>query len=143
MDAHIDNAKSGYWGIGQPDYKGDALFEEWKRFIAANTFANDNQRENTWAVWQAKVTKRGEDWFIDNEVDWDPTDPKWREAIGLKVMRRTQNFLRRKTVQSVSKGNQQPKTTEEFERAVNMIQGPEQQEIYYNKWKHLWPGDYE
>lgn len=84
MDARLDDAKSGFFKrTGGPDYTEDALFREWKKLIAANTFQNDNQRRNTWALWQQKVNKRSKDWFIDNEVDWDPTDPKWLEAIGL------------------------------------------------------------
>jgi len=89
MDSRLDNARRGFFGrTGRTDYTEDSLFSEWKKLIAANTFDNDNQRENAWALWQQKVNKRGEDWFIDNEVDWDPTDPKWQEAIGLKTTRK-------------------------------------------------------
>jgi len=86
MDKRLDNARRGFFGrVGRTDYPEDALFRQWQDLIAANTFDNDNQRENAWAVWKAKVNKRGKDWLVDNEVDWDPTDPKWREAIGLKA----------------------------------------------------------
>lgn len=128
MDKALDNARSGFFKrVGLPDYTEDTLFREWKQFIAKNTFTNDNQRENTWAAWRQKVNQRGKDWLIDNEVEWDPTDPKWREAIGLTAP---------------VEGYQQPKTSDDFEKTISIIKNPKQQEIYFNKWKHLWPDEY-
>lgn len=77
MDARIKAA--GKWRIGKANYRDEDLFREWKNLIALNTFDNDNQKKNLLAAWRMKLKGLG------NEVEWDPDDPKWAEAIGLKV----------------------------------------------------------
>lgn len=79
MDGRIKEIDK--WHPGWKDFSEADIFREWEEFIAANTFDNDNQRENVWSLWKEKINKKG------NEVDWDPTDPKWREAIGLNAGR--------------------------------------------------------
>lgn len=86
MDQHLDKARRGFFTRpGRTNYPDAALFKQWKDFNAANTFDNDNQRDNAWAIWQSKVNKRGKEGWFGKEVGWDPTDPKWREAIGLEA----------------------------------------------------------
>lgn len=75
MDKRIKNVD--HFHPGWKDFSEDELFAEWEKLIAQTTFDNDNQRENTWATWKEKINRLGK------EVDWDPTDPKWKEAIGL------------------------------------------------------------
>lgn len=130
MDVRFDKAKRAWFKQkGRVNYPESELFREWQIFAGIHKFKNETQKEQIWNTWKNKVRNRGAaGWLGGKETDWDPTDPKWREAIGLKAP--VENY-------------QQPKTSEDFEKTISLIKNQKQQELYFNKWKHLWPDDYE
>lgn len=85
MDVRLDKAKrSWYAQKGRVNYPEAELFKQWEIFAGIHKFKNDTQKEQIWKTWKNKVVNRGAaGWFGGKETDWDPTDPKWREAIGL------------------------------------------------------------
>ena len=127
MNSRLENIGGAKWG---PNLTEEDLFKQWQDFISVYTFDNDNQRENTWAMWKQKINARKKGWknWVGKEVDWDPTDPKWRQEIGLKAP---------------VEGYTQPKTSDDFRNRTSRITNEKQQELYYNKWKHLWPDIFE
>lgn len=89
MDERIKRARAIKWG---PNYTDANLFRQWKIFASMYKFKNDTAREQVWNVFQNKVKNVGGKG--GDETDWDPTDPKWREAIGLKAETRTGDNIR-------------------------------------------------
>jgi len=87
MDVRLDKAKrSWYKQKGRVNYPESELFRQWEIFAGIHKFKNDTQKEQIWNTWKNKVGNRGTaGWLGGKETDWDPTDPKWREAIGLKA----------------------------------------------------------
>lgn len=78
MDARIkrvDRFRPGF-----KDFKEADIFKEWQKFVGMYQFKNDTQRRQVWNVWKNKLNNLG------NELDWDPTAPKWLEAIGLPAL---------------------------------------------------------
>lgn len=124
MDARVkrvDRFRPGF-----KDFKEEDLFKEWQKFAGMYHFKNDSQREQIWNVWKNKVNNLGK------EVDWDPTDPKWREAIGLKAESKGDKTF-------VTDKYPVPKNKLEFDRTLAGIEAggnEEEADYYYDKhWK--------
>lgn len=84
MDVRLEKAKR-HW-VKRPfriNYPESELFRQWKIFAGIHKFKNDTQKEQIWNTWKNKVKNRAAEGWFGKETDWDPTDPKWREAIGL------------------------------------------------------------
>jgi hypothetical protein len=77
MDARIKRVDK--FRPGMKDFSEADLFREWQKFLGMYKFKNDTQREQIWNVWKNKLNNLGK------EVEWDPADPKWTQAIGLSA----------------------------------------------------------
>jgi len=86
MQTRLDNAKR-HWLMqpGRINYPEKELFRQWKIFAGMYKFKNDTQRGQIWNVWKENMRIRAAEGWFGKETDFDPTDPKWREAIGLKA----------------------------------------------------------
>lgn len=84
MDTRLDKSKR-HWLMqpGRINYPESELFKQWQIFANMHKFKNDTQREAIWAIWQNKVKNRAAEGWFGKETDFDPTDSKWRKAIGL------------------------------------------------------------
>lgn len=115
MDKRIKSIDK--WHPGWKDFKEEDIYNEWVKLIAQTTFDNDNQRENTWATWKEKINKLGK------EKEWDSTDPKWREAIGLGEQMKLSDVP-------------EPKTKDEFINKIRELEKTNHKlgAEYYNKY---------
>jgi hypothetical protein len=114
---------------GMKDFDEKELFKEWQKFTGMYKFKNDTQRRAVLNVWKNKIGNLGD------EVEWDPDDPKWAEAIGLKP----------ETGRSARKAEStaEPVNQAAFEDIVRSMKDPEERQKYYDKWKSKWPDEYE
>ena len=86
MDTRLDKAKRvWYKQPGRDNYPESELFKQWKIFAGMHKFKNNTQKEQIWNIWQNKVKNRAAKGWFGKETDFDPTDPKWRKAIGLSA----------------------------------------------------------
>lgn len=120
---------------GFKDFSEKDMFKEWQKFNGMYQFKNDTQREQVWNLFKNKVNKLTEG-LLGKEIDWDPTDPKWREAIGLKGEIESKPAGKRTFVTDKYPA---PKNKEEFDRTLAGIEAgknEEEADFYYDKhWK--------
>jgi len=98
------------------------LFKQWEIFAGMHKFKNDTQKEQIWNVWQNKIKNRAAEGWFGKETDFDPTDPKWRKAIGL-------------TAEETS-GTGEPKTKTDFANTLRRLQTEDYEKAkkYYDKY---------
>lgn len=99
MNTRLDKSKRvWYKRAGRDNYPESELFKQWQIFASMHKFKNDTQKEQIWNMWQNKIKNRAAEGWFGKETDFDPTDPKWRKAMGLSREEETSDDARYKTI---------------------------------------------